>query len=65
MVFHRWNGEIAWSCDVCGDEGVITGWQSSPFDVSGLDDSYGDVDGWTKKFLDRVGQPDERVRVPG
>jgi hypothetical protein len=45
MVFHRWNGEIAWSCDVCGDEGVITGWQSSPFDVSGLDDSYveGDV----------------------
>jgi hypothetical protein len=43
MVFRRTSGEIACSCDVCGDEGVITGWQGSPFDVSGLDDSY--VDG--------------------
>jgi hypothetical protein len=44
MVFRRANGEIAWSCDVCGDEGVITGWEGSPSDVSGLDDSYVDGD---------------------
>ena len=25
MVFRRTNGEIAWSCDTCGDEGVISG----------------------------------------
>ena len=43
MVFRHPNGEIAWGCDVCGDEGVITGWQGSPTGVSGLDD--GDVDG--------------------
>lgn len=42
-VFRHANGEIAWGCDVCGDEGVITGWEGSPSDVSGLDDS--DVDG--------------------
>ncbi len=40
MVFSRTNGEIAWSCDACGDEGVISGWEGSPADVSGLDDSY-------------------------
>jgi hypothetical protein len=40
MVFRRSTGEIAWSCDVCGDEGVITGWEGSPADVSGADDSY-------------------------
>jgi len=40
MVFGRTNGEIAWSCDVCGDEGVITGWRGSWADVSGLDDGY-------------------------
>ena len=44
MVFRRVNGEIAWSCDVCGDEGVITGWQGSPTDASGLDDGYVDGD---------------------
>ena len=43
MVFRRLNGEIAWSCDACGDEGVITGWEGSPADLSGLDDS--DVEG--------------------
>lgn len=43
MVFRHANGEIAWACDVCGDEGVITGWEGSPSDVSQLDDS--DVDG--------------------
>src|SRR4051812_13282454 len=43
MVFRRLNGAIAWSCDACGDEGVITGWEGSPADLSGLDDS--DVDG--------------------
>jgi PAS domain-containing protein len=43
MVFRRPNGEIAWSCDACGDEGVITGWEGSPADVSGLDDD--DVEG--------------------
>ena len=43
MVFRHPNGEIAWGCDVCGDEGVIVGWHGSPTDVSGLDD--GDVDG--------------------
>jgi hypothetical protein len=40
MVFRRTNGEIAWSCDTCGDEGVITGWEGSPTDLSGLDDGY-------------------------
>ncbi|MDH4119176.1 MAG: hypothetical protein OEW30_17490 [Acidimicrobiia bacterium] len=40
MVFRHRNGQIAWACDVCGDEGVITGWEGSPTDVSGLDDSY-------------------------
>ena len=40
MVFPRTNGEIAWSCDTCGDEGVIHGWEGSPVDVSGRDDSY-------------------------
>lgn len=42
MLFRRTNGEIAWSCDACGDEGVIHGWEGSPADVSGLDDSYAD-----------------------
>ncbi len=42
MVFRHANGEIAWACDVCGDEGVITGWEGSPTDVSELDDSYAD-----------------------
>jgi len=42
MVFRRTNGEIAWSCDTCGDEGVITGWEGSPTDLSGVDDSYAD-----------------------
>ena len=40
MVFRHGNGQVAWACDVCGDEGVITGWEGSPTDVSGLDDSY-------------------------
>ena len=40
MVFRHGNGEIAWSCEVCGDEGLITGWEGSPSDVSGLDDGY-------------------------
>jgi len=40
MVFRRANGEIAWACDVCGDEGVITGWEGSPTDASDLDDCY-------------------------
>ena len=44
MVFRRTNGEIAWSCDACGDDGVISGWEGSPTDLSGLDDSYADGD---------------------
>lgn len=40
MVFRRMSGEIAWSCDACGEEGVISGWEGSPADVSALDDSY-------------------------
>lgn len=44
MVFRRTNGEIAWSCDACGDEGVICGWEGSPADVSALDDSYTEGD---------------------
>lgn len=44
MVFRRTNGEIAWSCDACGDEGVISGWEGSPVDVSGFDDSYAEGD---------------------
>jgi hypothetical protein len=39
MVFRHLNGEIAWGCDSCGDEGVIRGWEGSPTDVSQLDDS--------------------------
>ncbi len=44
MVFRRTNDDIAWSCDVCGDEGVIIGWEGSPTDLSCLDDSYADGD---------------------
>lgn len=44
MVFRRTSGEIAWSCDACGDEGSICGWEGSPADVSGLDDSYAEGD---------------------
>lgn len=44
MVFRRTNGEIAWSREACGDEGVITDWEESPTDVSGLDDRYADGD---------------------
>ena len=44
MVFRRSNGEIAWSCDAYGDEGVIHGWEGSPADVSGLDDSDAEGD---------------------
>lgn len=44
MVFRRTNGEVAWSCDACGDEGVIHGWEGSRADVSGLDDSYAEGD---------------------
>jgi hypothetical protein len=44
MVLRRTNGEIAWSCDACGDEGVISGWEGSPADVSALDDSYAEGD---------------------
>ena len=40
MVLRHGNGQIAWACDVCGDEGVIAGWEGSPTDVSGLDDGY-------------------------
>ena len=43
MVVRRANGEIAWACGVCGDDGVIAGWEGSPTDVSELDDRY--VDG--------------------
>ena len=39
MVFRHLDGEIAWGCDSCGDEGVIRGWEGSPSDVSRLDDS--------------------------
>jgi hypothetical protein len=44
MVFRHLNGEIAWGCDSCGDEGVIRGWEGSPTDVSQLDDSDADGD---------------------
>jgi hypothetical protein len=44
MVFRHANGEISWACDVCGDEGVITGWEGSPSDLSELDDSHVDGD---------------------
>ena len=44
MVLCRTNGEIAWSCDTCGDEGVISSWAGTPTDVSALDDSYADRD---------------------
>ena len=44
MVFRRVGGQIAWSCNACGDEGVISGWENSPADVSGLDDSNAEGD---------------------
>ena len=44
MVFRRSIGEIAWSCDAYGDKGVIRGWEGSPADVSGLDDSDAEGD---------------------
>ncbi len=44
MVFRRTNGKIGWNCDACGDEGVISGWEGTPADVSGLDDSYAEGD---------------------
>ena len=44
MVFRHINGEIAWGCDSCGDEGVIRGWEGSPTDVSQLDNSDADGD---------------------
>lgn len=25
--------EIRWQCDVCGDQGVISGWEDSPYDL--------------------------------
>lgn len=58
MVFRHANGEIAWACDVCGDEGVIIGWEGSPSDVSGLDDSYANGEAvalvMTRELFDRV-----------
>jgi len=47
MVSRRSNGEIAWSCDTCGDDGVIHGWERSPADVSELDDSDAEGDAIT------------------
>lgn len=44
MVFRHANGAIAWACDVCGDKGLITGWEGSPSDLTELDDSYVDGD---------------------
>ena len=44
MVLRRSDGEIAWSCDACGDEGVIHGWERSPADGSELDDSDAEGD---------------------
>jgi hypothetical protein len=44
MVFRHLNGEIAWGCDSCGDEGVIRGWEGSPTDVSQLDNSAAEGD---------------------
>jgi len=58
MVFRHANGEISWACDVCEDDGVITGWEGSPSDLSELDDSY--VDGESievvmpRELFDRV-----------
>jgi len=40
MIMRSANREIAWSCDACGDDGVIHGWAGSPADLSTLDDSY-------------------------
>ena len=44
MILRHSSGEIAWTCDICGDEGVIRGWEGSPVDASGLDDSYAEGD---------------------
>lgn len=44
IVFRHLDGEIAWGCDSCGDEGVIRGWEGLPTDVSRLADSYADGD---------------------
>lgn len=44
MILRRSDGEIAWSCDACGDDGVIHGWERSPADGSELDDSDAEGD---------------------
>jgi hypothetical protein len=36
MVRRRADGEIAWCCDTCGDDGVIRGWEHAPTDLSHL-----------------------------
>ena len=61
MTFRRTNGEIAWSCDSCGDEGVIHGWEGSPADVSGLDDSYAEGDTIALLITRDVSDPIRRV----
>ena len=40
LVLRRAEGEIEWSCESCGDDGIIRGWEGSPTDVSSLDDSH-------------------------
>jgi hypothetical protein len=42
MVFRHCGGEIAWGCDMCGDEGRIRGWENSPADLTAFDRSYAD-----------------------
>ncbi len=37
------NGQIEWRCPACGDNGVITGWEGTIWDVSGLLGSDGDM----------------------
>jgi hypothetical protein len=44
LVFRHANGEIAWSCNACGDEGRLHGWEDSPTDLSSFDDSHAEGD---------------------
>jgi hypothetical protein len=35
---------IRWQCSACGDDGVISGWEGSPFDLRNPDPGHGRID---------------------
>ena len=44
-------GDIEWVCTSCGDEGVISGWQRSPFDLRPFTDERGHTPGLVRVEL--------------